>query len=275
MFLRGMCQSTKLKAGAGVLLLAAVLSVAVEVKASPGVYPSGFSVAIKLGGELYEALPAKFAGQVEAQTIILQPQDAPVVTPIATTEDNRVVRQVSLSAGLIDMINHICHAKAIDRVQPGYFDQYVKNLAALSLADGSAPPPPIIEPRYWSEDIINDQLSYFNQMIGLLTAINLTHHYLGHYAKYSAKMIGVRGQVSPINNFLTPSEWDVSVKAGVIDALNCALATDGPRALFEAIDKMPTRPAWTAYIIPQQTDIKKLNKQLSKYEADFFHGKLD
>ena len=78
-------------------------------------------MAIKLGGELYEALPAKFAGQVEAQTIILQPQDAPVVTPIAITEENRVVRQVSLSAGMIDMINHICHAKAIDRVTARIF----------------------------------------------------------------------------------------------------------------------------------------------------------
>jgi hypothetical protein len=263
-----------MKARAGILLLVVALSAAGDVNPAPGVYPSGFSVAIKLGGELYEALPPKFADQLNAQTITLQPQDMPLVSPIATTEENRVVRQVSLSAGLIDLLNHICHAKAIDRVQPGFFDQYVKNLARLSPGDILAPPP-IVEPRFWTEDIINDQLSYFNQMIGLLTAINLAHHYLGHYAKYSAKMTGAGGQLTPINNFLTPAEWDVSVKAGVIDALNCALATEGPRALFDAVDRMPTRPPWTAYIIPQQTDIKKLNKQLVHYEDLFFHGKLN
>jgi hypothetical protein len=275
MFLPGMTRTTRFEGRAAILFLAITLSAAGDVNPTPGVYASGFSMAIKLGGELYEALPQKFADQVDAQAITLQPQDAPVVTPIATTDENRVVRQVSLSAGLIDVLNHICHAKAIDHVQPGYFDAYVKNLAATTGADGTSAPPSIVDPRYWTEDIINDQLSYYNQMIGLLTAINLTHHYLGHYDKYSARMTGAGGKIAPINSFLTPTEWDVSVKAGVIDALNCALATEGPQALFDAIDRMPTRPAWTLYIIPQQTDIKKLNKQLVKYEDLYFHGRLN
>ena len=197
-----------------------------------------------------------------------------MVTPVAVTEENRVVRQVSLSAGCIDVVNHICHAKAIDKVQPGFFDQYVKNLARLSAGDAPAPPPPIVEAKYWTEDIINDQLSYFNQMLGVLTAINLTHHYLGHYAKYSARMTGVGGKVIAINEFLTSAEWDVSVKAGVLDALDCALATEGLQALLDAIDRMPVRPGWTIFIVPQQTDIKKLNKQLARYEDDYFHGRL-
>jgi hypothetical protein len=49
---------------------------------------------------------------------------------------------------------------------------------------------------------------------------------------------------------------------------------DGARALFDAIDKMPKRPDWTAFIVPPATDLKKLNKELVKYENDFFHGQL-
>jgi hypothetical protein len=56
--------------------------------------------------------------------------------------------------------------------------------------------------------------------------------------------------------------------------LDCALATEGVRALFDAIDNMPQRPAWTAYIVPPFADLKKLNHQLDRWEYDFFHGKL-
>jgi hypothetical protein len=271
-----MTRTANQKARAGIFLLVLSLSAAGDVSPPAAVYPSGFSRALKLGGELCEALPQKFAEQLSPEAIALQPQDAPVVTPIAVTDETRVIRQVILSAGFIDLVNHICHAKAVDRVQPGFFDQYVKNLALLGAADGGvAPPPPIVEPRYWADDVINEQLSYFNQMIGLVTAINLSHHYLGHFAKYSAKMSGAAGTLTPINNFLTSAEWDVSVKAGALDALTCGLATEGPQALFDAISRMPIRPSWTAYIIPPQTDIKKLNKQLTRYEDDFFHGKLN
>jgi hypothetical protein len=37
---------------------------------------------------------------------------------------------------------------------------------------------------------------------------------------------------------------------------------------------MPKRPAWTAFIVPPAIDLKKLNKQLKKYEDDFFKGAL-
>jgi hypothetical protein len=81
--------------------------------------------------------------------------------------------------------------------------------------------------------------------------------------------------VAPINNFLNTREWEASVRAGAVDSFNCAYSsTDGPRALFEAIDRMPQRPAWTAYIVPPQVDIKKLNKELATYERDFFRGHL-
>jgi hypothetical protein len=257
----------------GILLLSVVLAAVCNASEPLHCYQSGFTIALKLGGDLSESLPAKFGAQIDPHAIALQPEDAPVVTPISTTEDNSVLRQVTLSAGFIDLLNHICHAKAVDHIQPGFFDQYIKNLSQGS-GDGLVQIPNIVDARYWTDDVINDQMSYFNQMVGFIMAINLSHHYLGHFAKYSSRMIGSGDKLTPINVFLTPAEWDVSVRAAAVDSLNCALATDGSRALFEAIDKMPNRPAWAAYIIPANVNIKKLNKQLVCYENEFFRGQL-
>jgi|HubBroStandDraft_1064217.scaffolds.fasta_scaffold246647_1 hypothetical protein len=257
-----------------IVLLICVFSVRAEVAVAPRVYESGFSIVIKLGGELYAALPCNFSRQVDSQAISLQTQDLPVVAPISTTEDQRPVRQVCLSAGFIDMVNHICHAKAIERIEPGYFDRYVRNLAELSVGNPQAPAPNIANPRYWKDDIMDDQLSYFNQVIGFITAVNLSHHYLGHYAKYAANLTTPGDALMPINKFLTTDEWDCSIRAGAVDALDCALSTDGPRAFFEAIDRMPRRPTWVAYVVPERVDLKRLNKQLAMYETEFFRGQL-
>jgi hypothetical protein len=269
-----MTQTTNLKTKAGLVFLAVALSVLGDATPPPHAYPSGFSVALKLGGELCDALPQKFAEQIDTQAVALQPQDLPLIVPISKSEEHRVTRQVCLSAGLIDLVNHICHAKAIDRLQPGYFNQYVGNLSRACAGDPGAAPPSIVDARYWSDDVMNEQLGYFNQMMGMLMAINMSHHYLGHFSKYSAKMTGAGTKVEAINDFLTQAEWEVSVKAGALDALNCALSTEGLRVLFDAVDKMPARPAWAAYIAPRNTDFKKLNKDLQYYEEEFFHGRL-
>jgi hypothetical protein len=268
-----MGQTAKFQPTCGILLLTVVFSVVCNAAVPLHTYQSGFTIVLKLGGELSESLSAKFGDQIDPQAIALQPQDSPVVTPIVTTEDNKIRRQVALSAGFIDLLNHICHAKAVDHIQPGFFDHYIKNLVE-GIGGGVMQPPSIVDARYWTDDVINDQMSYFNQMIGFVMAINLSHLYLGHFAKYSSKMIGPGDKLTPINVFLTPAEWDVSVKAAAVNSLNCALATDGSRALFDAIDKMPNRPAWAAYIIPASVDIKKLNKQLVHFEEEFFRGQL-
>jgi hypothetical protein len=271
-----MTQTTNMRTRAGLLLLLLACSATAIGSDAPRVYKSGVSAAMKLGGELHDALPDKFFDKIDAQAIAVQPQDLPLIAPVAVSADNRVQRQVELSAGFIDLINHLCHARAIDKIQPGYFDQYVGILARACSADPAAPIPPIVEPRFWREDVLNEQLGYFNQLMGMMMAITMSHHYLGHYTKYAAQLAGAGDKLQPINNFLTPAEWNVSVKAGALDGLNCALGTDGLRMMFEALDKMPTRPAWAAYIAPQNQNIdyKKLSKELARFEDDFFHGRI-
>ena len=40
---------------------------------------------------------------------------------------------------------------------------------------------------------MNHQASQFNQMAGALIAIEMAHHYLGHYKKYEASLKGCPG----------------------------------------------------------------------------------
>jgi len=244
-----------------------------ETNSVPHVYPNGFMMVSTLGNVLYRTLDAKYQKVLDPNPVEVENMDEPVITPIAFHEGDEKFGEVSISAGYIDLVNHIAHAKAIDRFQPGCFQQYVVNLSRAGEKDAPPELPNIVDSRYWTEDVMNDQASIFNQIIGMTMALNLSHHYLGHYNKFSSQMLP--GKLVPINSLLSQAEWEASVKAATKNALNAALGTDGPAALFEAIDKMPKRPSWTAFFVPPAADLKKLNKQIKTYEDQFFHGKLD
>jgi hypothetical protein len=109
-------------------------------------------------------------------------------------------------------------------------------------------------------------------MMGITLATSLSHHYLGHYSKYANQLLD--GKLTPINSLIDPAEWDASIKAAALNSLDCAYGTEGGIALFDAVNMMATRPAWTSFIIPAATNIKKLNKALAKFEEDYFHGRL-
>jgi hypothetical protein len=246
-------------------LTAALHASANTTNSVPHVYMGSAALALKIGNDLYENLDAKYRKSLEPVPFTLVPMDIPAMAP---TETNTHC-QIAVSPGFIALINRIAHAKAIDLIERGYFNRYVALLSQDS-ANGKPPELPNIEnARYWSDDVMNDQGGFFNQMMSLTMAINLSHQYLGEFHKYSAQM---SGGVVPINNFLTPSEWDKSVKVATQNSLDCAFATAGGTALFEAIGNMPHRPAWANYILPANVDIKKLNKKLARYESEFFRG---
>jgi len=239
----------------------------------PHVYPSGVQVALQIENDLYNALDAKYRNRLKAAPAGTAALVAPAMAPREKNNKNKTPCEVSVSVGFVDLINHIAHAKSIDKIQPGYFDQYMSGLARET-ANGNPPEAPnIAEDRYWTDPVMNDQASYFNQMMGLTMALDLSHHYLGQFDKYAGVMQS--GKSVPINNLLTPGEWEKDVRAATMNSLDCAFGTEGAKALFDAIGKMPQRPAWTACIVPQNIDIKRLNKELGKYEVAFFHGGLN
>ncbi len=230
-------------------------------------------MALQIESDLYNSLDAKYRNKLEEARAAKAALDALAPALMEKNDGNKTLSEASVSASFVDLICHIAHAKAIDKIQPGYFDQYMSGLARET-ANGNPPEAPnIAEDRYWTDSVMNDQASYFNQMMSMTLAINLSHHYLGQFDKYARVMQS--GKLVPINNLLTPGEWEKGVRAAAVNSLNCAFGTVGAKALFDAIDKMPRRPAWTACIVPQNTDIKRLNKQLGNYEVAFFRGGLN
>ena len=232
-------------------------------------YDNGFSQTRKIGSELYQTLDAKFQKDVFSEPVQIEQMESPLITPFEGEDANKALREVKISVGFIDLINHLAHAKAIDHIQSGYFQKYLSNLATAT--DNEAGPEPV-EDKYWSDDVMNDQAGYFNQMMGMTVSLAMSHHYLGHYNQFSSQMFATK--LVPIDTLITPAEWEATVKAATLNALNTAYGTDGAKALFEGLDKMKNRPAWVSFIVPPTADLKKLNKDLKKYEDSFFKGGL-
>jgi hypothetical protein len=134
------------------------------------------------------------------------------------------------------------------------------------------PLPGLANPKYWSERVLNEQVSNFNQMAGAAVAIKLSHFYLGHFTKYGAKLEDAQGRRTPINNLLTLAEWNESVKAGIGNSVETGLGVEGVLALFEAIDKMPRRPEWTAYFMPPNANTRALKKDIMRLERKALAG---
>jgi hypothetical protein len=230
-------------------------------------YPCGMEIAAKIGDDLVATLDSKYQKMFNPDAVSMERLAAPVMAPIQGTQRG-LLCQVSVSTGFIDLLNHMAHAKAIDRIQPGYFNQYVALLAQEGANDNPAPPPNLEDAHYWTDAVMQDQAGLFNQMISITLALNLSHLYLDHCGKYAARLS--EGKPAPINNFIALAEWKASVKCAALNSLDCALATEGAEALFDGIDQMPRRPAWAGYIVPQGVNIKKLNQQLSQYEHDYY-----
>jgi hypothetical protein len=237
---------------------------------APTYKQSGFSATLRLGRDLYNALKPQYRDKVHVQPVSLETDVMPFVHTVEYPDEVKPMRMVFISAGFFDLINNVAHAKAIDKIQKGYFEKYVTSLAQETGEKSLKDLPNVSDKRFWTEDMMNEQLSNFNQMTGMLLAIELSHHYLGHFKKYEAKLNDPSGKAVPINSFLTEKEWDESLEAGIDNALDCGFGIDGVKALYESIDKMPKRPAWAVYFLPENSKYAKIKKVLEKKEKVFF-----
>jgi hypothetical protein len=238
-------------------------------------YQTGYSATMKLGTDLFNSLKEKYRSQISTQPISLETDVKPSIKPMEYPDEKEPIRMVFISVGFLDLINHVAHAKAIDKIDPGYFEKYLLDLAEEQGETSLKEPPKIADKRFWTDDIMNEQLSNFNQMTGMLVAMNLSHFYLGHYKKYAERLDeenGKKGEI--IDNLLTQSEWDGSLKCGAAHALDCGFGVEGIKALYDCISKMPKRPSWTLYFLPEKANVNKVKTQLEKYEKDYFQGKL-
>jgi hypothetical protein len=240
---------------------------------APTYKESGYSAMMRIGSELYKTLDAKHQPKVHIQPISLDTDVTPFVKAVEYPDEDKPLRIVFVSVGFIDLLNNVAHAKAIDKIQKGYFEKYVLSLGQETGEKSLKELPNLSDKRFWTEEVMNEQLSNFNQMVGMVVGMKLSHHYLGHYQKYHSQLADTGGKATSIFGLLTPNEWEQTLYAGARNALDAGYGVEGVKSLYEAIDKMPARPAWTSYFLPEKVKVSKVKKELERIESDFFKGK--
>ena len=236
-------------------------------------YETGFAAITRISTDLHDGLDSKFKQQLRPTPVLLEREVMPIIIPNLISEGSNTIKAVFVSAGFVQMINNLSHAKAIDHLDKGVFQKYT---AVLAHETGETPLKSLPEadnPNNWSFDVLNEQVSNFNQMVGALVAIDMAHHYLGHYEKYAGQIGHADKQATPITNIVKPDEWHAAVLYGARNALECGLGVEGLKSFYECIEKMPTRPAWTAHFLGANTKVSRIKHDLEKLEADFFMGK--
>jgi hypothetical protein len=230
-----------------------------------GNYETGYPEIVRIAADLHQALETKFRCQVQPTPVLLDKMPVPFVQLTAQGGTGAV----QVSTGFIDLLNYLSHAKAIDGVDRGF---YKRSIASLAVQTGETGLPHLTPTgkEAWSFDTMNRQMSQFNQMASALLGTAMAHHYLGHYRKYANHLVDPAGHPVPLESLLTSKEWRDAVTAGAKNALACGFGMDGPRAYFDALEKMPSRPAWASSLLPDQAPAARMKLGLLFAENDFF-----
>jgi len=255
------------------VVVGTALAMAVLVQAAEPAYKNGQKEALEISVELIKALDKKYLGYLKAQP--LKFVEAP--QPILRLADEpgtggRKVGVLVMSTGFIELLNRVAHAKAIDRQKKGYFLNYIRSWPVDGSVQAAPPLPDASNPAYWSDEMIDQQTTFFYQMAGVAMGIQMANFYLGQYEKYAGKLAADPEHPQPLNRFLAANEWQNALAAGVKNALDCAYGISGIAALYECVDGMPKRPEWTLFFIPEPSVVKvtKLKSDLTKLEKQFF-----
>lgn len=235
-------------------------------------YKSGYSSIMKLGRDLYSSLSPEQREFVSPQPISIETDNTPFIRLLYFADEKEPVRGVWISAGFIDLINRIAHAEAIDEKHPGYFPRYMEILAADPGRTRVPPLPDLDNPAFWTDAVLNEQLSNFNSIVGVIVGLKLAHHHLGQYEKYKAKLSDRNGKPVPINNLLAPEEWKIAFTAGAQNALKAGCLMEGAVPFFEAFTKMKTRPAWVQWFVPRNSDSDWIQREMQSLQRKFIAG---
>jgi hypothetical protein len=254
-----------------------LLAQTTDASASQHTYSTDYNTIKQLGTDLYESLKPSFRAQITQNPIWFVDDARPYIRPFHFESDNNAQNVVYVSKGFIQLVNNIAHAKAIDKFEPGFFNRYLKQLAE----DKSGLLVPELEnisdAHYWTDDVMNEQMSYFNQIVGVVAAINLAHHYLGHEEKYADLLQDSASNPVTMATTCTQAEWEQAFKLGAINALDCGFTFEGIKAFYDCILAMEKRPGWTLYFLPMKAridNLSKLKKTLGEIEFNFFGKKL-
>src|SRR5258705_1640638 len=232
-------------------------------------YDSGYDTMARIAVDLYRALPPENRRALTATPVLLDKVKAPFLQPGESSRGGTNSSIIYVSTPLFDLLNYVSHAKAVDQVDHGFFAKAVNSLACESPDKGLTELYAPTHPKSWSFNTMNWQLSNFNRMAAGLTAIEMAHHYLGHYKQYASQLSDAKNPV-PLYSVLPPSEWRKAVLAGSRNALDCGLAPEGLIVLYDAISRMKQRPSWAVQIMPPTAEVSILRLELKRVEASFF-----
>ena len=254
-------------------LLPPVLAMALSAAESgeARTYKTGYSSIMKLGKDIHAALKPEHREVIAAQPISIETDTTPFARLLYFPDQARAIRGVWISAGFIDLVNQVAHAKAIDRSEKNYFDRYTEMLARETGGQPLRPLPEVGNARYWTEEMLNEQQSNFNSIVGMVVGMKLANHYLGHYDKYREKLEKDSGVA--INNLLTRAEWEEAFRDGVRNALRAGCMTEGVIPFFEAFDRMKKRPAWAGHFLPDGVQFSSMRKEMERMQKLFLEGK--
>lgn len=250
------------------IILALLFALAAPAPVRASDYETGYATASRLARDLYYGLALVQRMDFKSNPLLLEDLRMPYLQPGKLAETNRKWDVVYVSSAFIDLANYLGHAKAVDKHERGFFDKAVNGLAC----DNGGAPPAFYRPTHpmtWSLRTMNEQASHFNQMVGNMIAIDMAHHYLGHYQKYASQLRDAPHPAA-LYSLITFEEWREAVLAGSRNALACGLAPDGLLVLYEAIAKMPVRPAWAAQFLPSNANVTLARKELKELESAFF-----
>ncbi|HEY0457454.1 MAG TPA: hypothetical protein VGE41_13870, partial [Verrucomicrobiae bacterium] len=202
-------------------------------------YETGYESISKISFDLYKALDAKKRAHLTPVPLLAEKVVTPYLQATLYFDGTNSWQAVTISSGFINFITYLSHAKALEGSQSGLLDNYVTTLAQSR--DSLPQLRPIANNESWSFDTMNHQVSHFNQIVGDMIAIEMAHHYLGHYQKYEAQL---KSGTVPINSLLTPKEWHEAVMKGARNALDCGISVEGFCLMLQTLEKMKSRPDW-------------------------------
>ncbi len=223
----------------------------------------------RIGIDLWQAMDSADQRLFSPNFITLAEDTVPWIRPVVIRNGADAERYVAISKGFIDLVNNLSHARAIDKFKPGFFQDYLGQLANESGTFPLRDLPGIAESKYWSNEILNEQQSNFNQMVALVLAMQLSHHTLGHFDSHSAELEDWY-RARPINTLLNPREWNDSFRAGLKTSLATGYGVEGFEVLCEALQRMPQHPSWTNFFLPRGINFAQLEQELERSEHKFF-----
>ncbi|HUR44548.1 MAG TPA: hypothetical protein VMZ27_01640 [Candidatus Saccharimonadales bacterium] len=250
----------------GALLLGCFLLSPLKTFSAQPVYEGGWDSIQKISRDLYRALNVTNRLGLLPVPILKQDSRNPSLQPYLYPDGSNSWQAISISSGYIDLLNYVAAAKALEKVDRG---SYERLMGALKSQMGEISEIKPISSR-WSLPALNEQASYFNQMSGAMVALEMAHHYLGHYRNHESALKNTGNKIVPFNSLLTPEEWETAVLKAGRNALDCGLSVEGLKALLDVFSKPGTRQDWAIQFVPPGADVLKVSQALTTMERDFF-----